>query len=331
MLDLLDFLRDRLIMLNDPFSDFLQLVNAQSVISGGLVAGGTWAITIPPPDKIKFWGVVRGSCWLSFDGEEEPIKLEAGDVFLLSTPRALVMASDLAAPRVDLNDVLKYRVGAIAQHGAGDDCFVIGGNVELSAEHAQLLLDALPPFIHVRAGTRRAQTLYWLMDQLVQECEDDPPGAGVALIQLARLMFIQILRAHFDAAEPLAAGWLRALTDRRLAPAIRLMHSDPGRAWQLEELARAAAMSRATFALHFKSAAGIAPMSYLTQWRMRLAERALRESHLPIGDIGRSLGYSSESAFSNAFRRATGRAPMHFRRTSSVTKLDGHAEASSGA
>jgi AraC-like DNA-binding protein len=284
-------------------------------MSGGLVAGGSWAITIPPPDKIKFWGMVRGRCWLSLDGEGAPICVEAGDVFLHSTPRAVVMASDLAAPRVDLGDVLKHRVGAIVQHGSGDDCFVIGGNVELSAENDQLLLDALPPFIHVRAGSRRAQTLYWLMDQLVQEREDDPPGAGVASTQLAHLMFIQILRAHFDTAEPLAAGWLRAVTDKRLAPALRLMHGDPGRSWQLEELARAAAMSRATFALYFKTIAGIAPMSYLTEWRMRLAEQALRENGVHIGDVGRSLGYTSESAFSNAFKRVTGRSPLHFKST----------------
>ncbi|OCJ07745.1 AraC family transcriptional regulator [Rhizobium sp. AC27/96] len=300
-------------MQDDPFSDFLNLISARSVLSGGLVAGGPWAIAIPPPDKIKFWGVVRGNCWLLIEGEAAPIHLEEGDVFLLSAPRAVVMASDLAAPLVDLDDVLKYRVGAVAHHGTGDDCFVIGGNVELNAEYGQLLTGALPPFIHVHAGSRRAQTLCWLMDQLIQEREDDPPGAYVASTQLAHLMFIQILRAHFETTKPLTAGWLRAVTDRRLSPALRLMHNDPGRSWRLEELARAAAMSRATFALYFKTVAGIAPMSYLTEWRMRLAEQAIRENSVHIGDIGRSLGYTSESAFSNAFKRVTGRPPMRFK------------------
>jgi AraC-like DNA-binding protein len=75
-------------------------------------------------------------------------------------------------------------------------------------------------------------------------------------------------------------------------------------------------MSRATFALYFKTVAGIAPMSYLTEWRMRLAEQALRENHAHIGDVGRSLGYTSESAFSNAFKRVTGRSPIHIKSTS---------------
>ena len=313
MLDLLIFLLDRLNMQNDPLSDFLHLVRAQSVMSGGLVAGGSWAIAIPAPDKIKFWGVARGSCWLLLDGEAEPILLEEGDVFLSSTPRTLVMASDIAAPRVDLSEVLKHRVGATAQLGSGDDCYVIIASVDLSPDYDRLLLDAIPPTIHVRAESRQAQTLSWLMDQLVQEREDDLPGAGVASVQLAHLMFIQILRAHFETAEPLAAGWLRAVTDKRLAPALRLMHGDPGKPWHLEELAKAAAMSRATFASYFKTVAGVAPMTYMTEWRMRLAERALRDSSIHIGDVGRSLGYTSESAFSNAFKRITGKSPMRFR------------------
>jgi hypothetical protein len=62
-------------MHSDPFSDFLGLVNARSVMAGGLVTGGSWAINVPAPDKIKFWGVVRGHCWLSSDGYDVPIHL----------------------------------------------------------------------------------------------------------------------------------------------------------------------------------------------------------------------------------------------------------------
>ena len=301
-------------MQNDPLSEFLHFVNARSVMSGGLVAGGAWAIAIPAPDTIKFWGVARGTCWLSFDDEATPVLLEEGDVFLSSRPRSLVIASDLCAPRVDLSDVVKNRVGATVQHGCGDDCYVIVAGVELSTDYDQLFLDAIPATIHVRGASRQAQKLSWLMDQLVQEREDDPPGSGVASAQLAHLMFIHTLRAHFDTQAHLDAGWLRAVIDKRIAPALRLMHGDPGYPWQLEELAKEAAMSRATFALHFKTAAGVAPMTYLTHWRMRLAERALRETRTSIGEIGRSFGYTSESAFSSAFKRVTGRYPLHFRR-----------------
>src|SRR5262249_8514110 len=97
--------------------------------------------------------------------------------------------------------------------------------------------------------------------------------------------------------------------DRRLAPALRLMHGEPGRAWQLAELAKAAAMSRTAFALHFKATAGMAPRAYLTAWRMRLAERALREQGTPVAVLAHALGYASGSASTTAFKGLPGKAP----------------------
>jgi AraC-like DNA-binding protein len=167
--------------------------------------------------------------------------------------------------------------------------------------------------IHVRATSPQATVLQWLLDQLVRERAADLPGAGIASAQLAQLMFVQILRAHVETTGPLPAGWLRVVSDKRLAPALRLMHSDPGRSWHLDELARSVAMSRTTFALSFKTVAGVAPLTYLTEWRMRLAERELREGSTPVSALARSLGYTSESAFSNAFKRVTGNAPRRYR------------------
>jgi AraC-like DNA-binding protein len=157
----------------------------------------------------------------------------------------------------------------------------------------------------------------------------------LASAQLSQLLFIQILRAHQSTAGPLAAGWLRALGDARIAPALRLMHDDPARSWHPEDLAKACAMSRTTFASHFKAVAGVAPLTYLTGWRMRLAERALGEDVTPVSVVAQSLGYTSESAFSNAFKRVTGRSPKACRtalrapRGAAAGNADGRAETSS--
>ena len=62
-------------------------------------------------------------------------------------------------------------------------------------------------------------------------------------------------------------------------------------------------MSRTSFAERFKSVVGVAPLTYLTNWRMQLAARSLRRSELPISGLARQFGYLSESAFSNAFKR----------------------------
>jgi len=90
------------------------------------------------------------------------------------------------------------------------------------------------------------------------------------------------------------------------------MHGDPGRSWQLGELAKAVCMSRTTFALRFKTVTGVAPLTYLLNWRMSLAQHALRERNISVFDLALSLGYTSESAFSNAFKRVVGMAPKRY-------------------
>ena len=101
MLENPDYMRERSNMSDDPFSDILKLANAQFVVSGGLTAGNPWAIRVPVPDMIKVFAVVKGNCWLCIDGQKAPVRIEAGEVCLLSAQRSFVLAGDLAAVPVD--------------------------------------------------------------------------------------------------------------------------------------------------------------------------------------------------------------------------------------
>jgi len=306
----------------DPFSDILKFTKAESLMTGGFTAGGAWAIRFPAPDKIKFFAVVKGDCWVSIDGEVEPIHFETGDVGLLAAKRSFVLASDPRLSAVDAMDLFSGAGRTTARLGDGDEFAHIGGHVLLDPASGQLLADVLPPWIQVPAASPQATIFRWLLDQLVEERASELPGAQLVSAQLAQLLFVQILRAHLKTSESMPAGWLRVLADPRIAPALRLMHGDPGRGWHLDELAKACAMSRTTFAFHFRSVAGIAPLAYLTEWRMRLAERALREETTPVAAIARSLSYMSESAFSNAFKRTTGNSPKAYRSASRASGPD---------
>jgi AraC-like DNA-binding protein len=55
-------------------------------------------------------------------------------------------------------------------------------------------------------------------------------------------------------------------------------------------------------------------MQYLTQWRMHLAGRWLREDKLGIGEVAARFGYESEPSFSRAFKRYMGVSPGAARR-----------------
>lgn len=298
---------------NDPFSDFLWLTNAQPVISGGFTAGGAWAIRFPLPDKIKFFAVVKGHCWLDFEDEQERIRVDTGDVLLLSAQRTFVLAGDLPASPILAKTLFSGLVSKTAKLGDGADFTQIGGHVQLDPVSGGLLTNILPPLIHVRSTSPQAPILRWLMDRLLREREECQPGASLSAAHLAQLIFVQILRAHLDTALTLSSGWLRAVGDRRVAPALQLLHADPARNWHLEELARVCAMSRTSFAQHFKAVAGVAPLTYLTNWRMMLAERALRQETTAVSELAQSIGYASDSAFSTAFKRVWGQSPKHYR------------------
>lgn len=306
-------LRDSSIMLNDPFSDVLSLTKAEAIVTGGFTAGGPWSIAFPGRDKIKFFAVVKGGCWVTLEGEAKPIRFEEGDVGLLAKKRSFVLSSDPALQPVDAMSIFTGTGRRLVTLGDGNEFAHIGGHVALDPLRGGLLSDILPTWIHTRAASPQAAIFRWLLDRLIEERDIGQPGAALASAQLTQLLFIEILRSHLSAADRMPAGWLKALAEPRIAPALRLMHGEPARAWHLEELASACAMSRTSFAVHFKSVSGVAPLAYLTEWRMRLAERALREARTPIASVARSLGYTSESAFSNAFKRVNGRSPSAYR------------------
>ncbi|RAZ79801.1 AraC family transcriptional regulator [Mesorhizobium atlanticum] len=313
MLENPHFLRESTKMTVDPFSDVLTLTNAEAVVTGGFTAGGPWAISFPGRDKIKFFAVVKGSCWVTLEGEPEPFRFETGDVGLLAARRGFVLASDPGVPPVDAMSLFTGAGRTLVTLGDGSEFAHIGGHVLLDPARGGLLADLLPPWIHTRAASPQAAIFRWLLDRLIEERDAAQPGAELASAQLTQLLFIEILRSHLDRASLMPAGWLKALAEPRIAPALRLMHGDPARAWHLEELAKACAMSRTSFAVHFRTIAGVAPLTYLTEWRMRLAERALREERTPVAVVARTLGYTSESAFSNAFKRVNGKSPMAYR------------------
>ena len=299
----------------DPLSDALAVADARSVFSGGFEAGGDWAIQLRGRDRLKVNAVLRGGCLLVRETGGEPVRLVEGDVVVSDGGQPYMLCSRPGVEPTDSDDVAMDPVTRMARLGQGEavDVVCVSGHIDLSRDRGDLLRRALPELVHVRADSPEAGVLRWLIGQLAAEMKTRRAGVEFVSAQLAQLMFVQVLRVCLAEADGLPPGWLRALADERLAPALRLMHGDPAHPWQLEELARAATMSRTTFAVRFKEAAGVPPLTYLLNWRMSLAARALRQDTAPVAALARSVGYTSESAFSNAFKRAVGVAPRRYR------------------
>ena len=308
----------------DPLSDVLSLLKPQSYSSGGFEVGRDTSLKFPRHAGIKCYAVVLGQCWLSVEGVTEPVLLSAGDCFLLPRGRPFCLSTDLSLRPLDIHDFLKARQSGAEMSKAEGGPSLVGGHFVLTGSHAEILLESLPPIVHIRKDSDKA-AMRWSLERMTQELRDPQPGSSLIAQQLAYMMLVQALRLHLAAPGSNEAktgvGWLFALADQQMRAAITGMHDKPGYAWTLQELAELVGMSRSTFALRFKETVGATPMEYLTRWRMLLAGERLRHGRESIPEVAAALGYESESAFGKAFRRVMGTSPRRYSRAGSAVRL----------
>ncbi|MFC3674457.1 AraC family transcriptional regulator [Ferrovibrio xuzhouensis] len=320
MIDRARFMRDSTDMRSDPLSDVLDLADARCVLSGTLLAGGEWSRKFQRSDAVKFLAVVRGSCWLSTEGNSAaPARFEAGDVVITNGAPPIVLASTPERLANATCAPLERDAEGNLRAGEGADFMMIGGLLEVDEQRCGFLRETLPPLIHVSGQRGEAAKLRWLLTELAEEMLRNRAGSATAITHLAKLLFVEALRLHIEDSKSEQVGWLTALDDRRISIALRSVHADPSHPWTLEELAKLSGMSRTSFAVRFRDVVGMPPLTYVLNWRIRLAERDLSETDHSVADIAWSVGYGSESAFSNAFRRATGLSPGRFRKEAMQT------------
>ncbi len=298
----------------DPLSDVLSLLRPRSYITAGLDAGGDWAIRFDDlAGRIKCYVVTSGACWLGVDGVEAPVRLSAGDCFVLASGRPFTLASDLSLPAVGPGDVFgeASRRGGVATYKGGGAAFLTGSRFTIDGRHAALLLGALPPIIHLDVQTDQA-TLRWAIERMMAELREPRPGAAMMAEHLSHMMLLQALRLHLARSPGRSAGWFSALADPQISAAIGAMHADPARRWNLSELAAEAGMSRTIFAQRFREKVGETPIAYLTRWRMMLAGDRLTRTDDALARTAQALGYVSENAFNTAFKRVMGVSPRRY-------------------
>jgi AraC-like DNA-binding protein len=302
--------------MSDPLSDVLALLQMESVATARLETGGAWAMHFPARAYIKFNAVLHGHCFITPDGQA-PRRLEAGDTFLMSGAEGYTLSDAAVHDGVTAADgpalfaAARQAQGNCVRYG-GADTILVGGGFVFGANNAALLLDMLPAFLLIPGGDSVAAILRNTLALLDAELSANDMGASLVTRHLADILLVQALRAYVTLHGVDSAGWFGALGDSRVGGALRAMHRDPRRRWSVAALAALAGMSRSGFALRFKERVGSAPLAYLTHWRMQLARSALRSGNASVAMLAEELGYASESAFGNAFKRHFGRSPRRY-------------------
>jgi AraC-like DNA-binding protein len=302
----------------DPLESVLALVDARGERVSTLAGRGGWAVRFPAPNGAKFNAVLAGACTVHTDGLAAPLRLETGDSFLLTRPQEFILATSAEASEQPASPLFRASDGQHADIGAPGEpvtAELIGGSFTFDRRARELLLDSLPPLIHLPADAGGAPLVPALLHRLKCEAQQGQVGASVISQHLAVVLLVDMIRHHLTQGAP-EAGWLRGLTDPIVALTLRAIHADPSRSWTVELLAAEAGVSRSTLAHRFKATVGQAPLEYLTRWRLELGVQRLLRSEETVASVAAAVGYGSETAFALAFKREFGTPPGRFRRTS---------------
>ena len=292
-----------------------------------------WAYQSPPSDQvasilrpgaqrlIMFHIVAEGMCWVA---RNDGVRLWAskGDVIVLPYGDQHSMGGTeeaITVPILTLFDPPPWQTLPVLRHGAdGLRTDIVCGYLHSDHPLFNPALRALPPVFVVRPPEGPAAQ--WIRSSIDYALAATSPmrEPDPAATRLPELVLTETLRLHLASAPAIESGWIAALADQVLAPAMAHMHAAPDRHWTVEQLASSVAVSRSLLDERFRQVLGRSPIRYLTDWRMHLAEDLLATTEGSIASIAGRVGYDSEASFSRAFKRAHGISPGAWRQARSL-------------
>lgn len=302
-------------------SDVIAVVRTGRPRSARIQWHGSWGQRFPSaPGSAAFQVVLQGSCWL-LPPSGAPVALGVGDVVFFPHGHGYGLADapsvPLAEPVCDpLEDAELFASASVGQPQGRTPTVTLCGGYQLDPSRTHPLLRDLPDVIHLPARLGQRHELRAAVDLLGGEIENPRFGGDAIVPALLDMLLLYILRTWFDEQPErgTTTGWAAALADPAINAALQAIHGDPAQHWTVQTLGDQAGLSRAAFARRFTALVGQPPLAYLTWWRMTTAARLLRESDVSLSEVAARVGYTSEFAFANAFKREYGTAPGKYRR-----------------
>jgi len=300
----------------DVLTDMLQRSRAHGAAFSHSTARGEWGVRFPRGAELAIHGILGGEAFAWTDRPEDARRVLSGDLVLVRGPSQQHMAHAPGASVVPFDGhpasgqpgrALRMEFGS----GSGHPTTFFCGAYTFEGELCGGLLAGLPDLtvVRPRAGSSLRATLDVFAGELLQKA----PGQQALLDSLLDVILVQALREQLAADIEAAPAWYRAMADPGIGAALRAIHAEPRRPWTVASLAAEASLSRASFARRFTRLLGLAPLTYVTNWRMALAREQLRVGDASLAAVARSLGYATEFSFAAAFKRHHGVAPGRWR------------------
>ncbi|WOI46486.1 AraC family transcriptional regulator [Acidovorax sp. BLS4] len=263
------------------------------------------------------------------------LRTEDGTLHALSAGNVVLLPQGGAHQLLSSPDASVQDIGSFAAPPLGDGVYEVDdcpstsplpsaiffyGCLEFDLGGMQALGRLTPGLMLVDATGERYPGLPSILASMKGEICSGRVGFAGILARLAEVAAAMIVRGWVECGCDNAAGLVTALQDPRLAHAILALHRQPGRDWTVAELAAQCHISRSVFAERFQATIGMPPLRYATDLRMRLASQWLTQDRLSIDAVAEQLGYTSQAAFSRAFKRVIGNPPGQTRRLRTATE-----------
>ena len=243
------------------------------------------------------------------------LRLTEGDFVVVTRGEPHLIYSDRRTkpfPLLDL-DRPSARLGVV-RHGGGAQphATMICGNFTVSRPLRGSVLELLPPVLLLKPTTD-GDWLKAILQRMVSESALERPGQSVALSRLTEVLFVEVLRSWIKSLGPGEGGWLGAMADPHIGPALQLIHERPDRPWTLRDLGHRVGLGRSAFSARFTKLVGQPMQRYLIARRMAEAAFLLESSDEGIARIATRVGYETAAAFSKLFNRHHGLSPGRYR------------------
>jgi AraC-like DNA-binding protein len=266
-------------------------------------------VASPGKDKAYFHVLLDGECTLEMPGKR--IAMTAGDMALLpkGTPHRVRTKGNgrvqgtVETPGASFDLIRSQRGEAVVDLFCGYYSYSSGAGV--------MLFRSLPDPVHVSFGDKD-ENLQMISQIMRTEALTAGAGSPVILASLCNALLAMALR-HSTTPLTTTPLWTAPENEQIKAVIDAVVHQ-PGEDWPIARLADVAAMSRATFIRHFTRNTGMTVGAFLTHIRVMIAAELLTSTERTVAAIATEVGYASDSAFSRAFREATGTTPARFRR-----------------
>lgn len=298
----------------DPLGETLYSLRLNGVIYAKSELTAPWGIDMPPLEgKIMFHIITQGACWLRLPDHADTY-LQPGDIALLARGEGHLISYDEHIQCEPFFDIpvtqISKRFEFIQYGGGGETTLLTCGVLGFDTVVGQKLISQLPSIIHMKSGEGVTHSLQELIKLMAEESKALSVGGEAIVAHLADIIVIKAIRHWLDHAPEANKGWLGALKDPKIGKALNAMHTNPESDWTLESLAAEVGMSRSGFSARFTEVIGTSAKQYLTEWRMGLARMKIMESPISLIELAEDLGYTSEAAFSRAYKRVFGVPPL---------------------